>query len=258
MANSNEGETYLWKRTGPSKEDDAWDDSMLIDAYDKATKQVNKALKSHKSPVVDRKKDVRTRQSSVSNSSDTEKEPNLGARPKAPVWKIGQHCSCTYSEDGIDYEAQIIKLLSSGKSCIVRYFGYNNEEEQLFSNLKPSLGKESRQTQIEEAALDRLNSEGLEQNLVGQGDSSVDRSAKTDLNQEMPSVAGSSRKRLVPPPPTAFNDSNCPQVQEDDGLASMLMSWYMSGYHTGYYRALKLQKQSQCSKCNNADNKFTS
>ena len=26
-----------------------------------------------------------------------------------------------------------------------------------------------------------------------------------------------------------------PDMEDDDAMGSMLISWYMSGYHTGYY-----------------------
>ena len=58
-----------------------------------------------------------------------------------------------------------------------------------------------------------------------------------------------SSSSIPPPPPSPFfmdtgNDSLA--SSEEDALASMLMSWYMSGYHTGYYQATKkfLQKKS--------------
>ncbi|KAI8478711.1 SMN protein Smn1 [Branchiostoma belcheri] len=37
------------------------------------------------------------------------------------------------------------------------------------------------------------------------------------------------------PPPPAVTDG----LEDDDSLACMLMAWYMSGYHTGYYQGLK-------------------
>ncbi|XP_074595636.1 survival motor neuron [Brevipalpus obovatus] len=40
-----------------------------------------------------------------------------------------------------------------------------------------------------------------------------------------------------PPPPNFLNPSDA--LGKDEQLSSMLMSWYMCGYHTGYYAALK-------------------
>ncbi|XP_010156864.1 PREDICTED: survival motor neuron protein-like, partial [Eurypyga helias] len=40
---------------------------------------------------------------------------------------------------------------------------------------------------------------------------------------------------LIPPPPPMRPD--CPE--DDEALGSMLIAWYMSGYHTGYFLGLK-------------------
>lgn len=46
---------------------------------------------------------------------------------------------------------------------------------------------------------------------------------------------------LIPPP---FSMANVPSVVDEEGArASMLMSWYMAGYHTGYYDALRKIKK---------------
>lgn len=40
---------------------------------------------------------------------------------------------------------------------------------------------------------------------------------------------------FVPPPPPAFEGSD-DIASDQEALYSMLISWYMSGYHTGYYQ----------------------
>ncbi|XP_069483625.1 survival motor neuron protein-like isoform X2 [Ambystoma mexicanum] len=40
---------------------------------------------------------------------------------------------------------------------------------------------------------------------------------------------------MIPPPPPMGPDSS----EDDEALGSMLIAWYMSGYHTGYYLGLK-------------------
>ncbi|XP_030215123.1 survival motor neuron protein 1 isoform X2 [Gadus morhua] len=45
---------------------------------------------------------------------------------------------------------------------------------------------------------------------------------------------------MIPPPPPMS-----PDMENDEALGAMLISWYMSGYHTGYYLGLKqAQKES--------------
>lgn len=36
--------------------------------------------------------------------------------------------------------------------------------------------------------------------------------------------------QMIPPPPPMSPDG-----EDDEALGSMLIAWYMSGYHTGYY-----------------------
>jgi len=38
----------------------------------------------------------------------------------------------------------------------------------------------------------------------------------------------------MPPPPAPVNSNDV--SHDSDALASMLMAWYLSGYHTGYYQ----------------------
>jgi len=40
----------------------------------------------------------------------------------------------------------------------------------------------------------------------------------------------------MPPPPPTFLHNQPGASSEQEAMASMLMSWYMSGYHTGYYQ----------------------
>lgn len=46
---------------------------------------------------------------------------------------------------------------------------------------------------------------------------------------------------IMPPP---INLENYPKIDtEDEARASMLMSWYMAGYHTGYFEAMRKFKK---------------
>uniref|UniRef100_A0A2K6CQJ2 Survival motor neuron Tudor domain-containing protein n=1 Tax=Macaca nemestrina TaxID=9545 RepID=A0A2K6CQJ2_MACNE len=53
-----------------------------------------------------------------------------------------------------------------------------------------------------------------------------------------------SRPPKIPPPPPICPDS----LDEADALGSMLILWYMRGYHTGYYMGFRQnQKEGRCS-----------
>nr|AZB48669.1 survival of motor neuron 1 isoform D3457 [Homo sapiens]AZB48676.1 survival of motor neuron 2 isoform D3457 [Homo sapiens] len=53
--------------------------------------------------------------------------------------------------------------------------------------------------------------------------------AKKNKSQKKNTAA--SLQQIIPPPPPICPDS----LDDADALGSMLISWYMSGYHTGYY-----------------------
>ncbi|XP_076342305.1 uncharacterized protein LOC143242717 isoform X2 [Tachypleus tridentatus] len=56
----------------------------------------------------------------------------------------------------------------------------------------------------------------------------------------------------IPPlPPFPLDDDG---VTDDEALASMLMSWYMSGYHTSNYQALRQMRTESC-ECQEHGNK---
>lgn len=40
---------------------------------------------------------------------------------------------------------------------------------------------------------------------------------------------------MPPPWPPALLHAMREEEEEEDALAAMLMAWYMSGYHTGFY-----------------------
>lgn len=53
-------------------------------------------------------------------------------------WQVGDHCQAVYTEDGEIYEAKILSIDSDNQTCVVRYLGYGNEEQQSLEDLMPS------------------------------------------------------------------------------------------------------------------------
>lgn len=49
------------------------------------------------------------------------------------MWHIGSACRCVYSEDGVEYEANIISLTKD--SARVKFLGYDNQENVPISQL---------------------------------------------------------------------------------------------------------------------------
>lgn len=303
--------------------DNQWDDNLIIDAYERSMKLVNKKvdhlMKDDKIEKSNQKATNRTTKSangsqangrcqlknankSTSETKSTDVTKSTGVTKstsetksidemKSPdetkstsvdqcisKWKVGDYCQAQYTEDDSWYEAEII-LIDEGL-CTIRYIGYLNEEVQDLNELRPSAGEEQRinqEKQCLEESLDRLsmtNQDDMEiqlnepsisnlQNVV-QSDSStyqsvnsqtnlkyvkssdkISQSSTPDDQSTRPQVNSTSRLNptvLMPPLPTSLPESSIPD--ENELLSTTLMSWYMSGYHTGYYQAIKDLKKS--------------
>jgi survival motor neuron protein len=276
-------ERVFWDKSELLLESDneVWDDRLLIEAYEKASKRVDSALAASASASAS---DLRVGEKGVQRSSSTsskgskkgKKKGKRGHESNAPKkWKVGQHCRCVFSEDGLEYEAQIIKIVDG--SGLVRYTGYGNEELQELANLKASLGNKAREAQTREALeAQAVVDDQASSHVLQEQAASVPFQVSVATNSSMapppppqpphvplmahPKPRESSTRKRTPsatphsmgtPPPPSFLAMAGPPPQEDEALASMLMSWYMSGYHTGYYRALK-QFKAHC-KCDDKE-----
>jgi survival motor neuron protein len=222
----------VWKRSTncSESEDEVWDDRALINAYDKAVKKVNEKIANK-----EKSKQHKPNNTLINNNSNND-------------WHLGQYCRTVYNEDGIEYESQIISIDPQNNSCVVKYIGYGNEEKKSLNELKPSLSKRERKLQSQLSQRQDINNSNsdTDQDINCVNDSKQNKSSSTS-SWFMPSSSNSTSQPIVPPPLPFSASSSMPN--DDESLASMLMSWYMSGYHTGYYRALKQFKHNNC-KCN--------
>ena len=69
-------------------------------------------------------------------------------------WAVGDHCRAVFQEDGVEYEGTIGFINANGEGnhyANILYIGYNNEETQWLTDLKPSKGKVARLAQVREA-----------------------------------------------------------------------------------------------------------
>uniref|UniRef100_G3MLI0 Tudor domain-containing protein n=1 Tax=Amblyomma maculatum TaxID=34609 RepID=G3MLI0_AMBMU len=207
----------LWTRNEPIDED-IWDDSDLIAAYDRAHEQI--------------KKELERRNHASSENSSSGQEPPTG-------WKQGDYCIAVFSGDNLPYEAKIKCI--RGKYCIVHYIGYGNEERVLLSDLHPSEGKKARQAQQARAG------SSVHTSRVTSGTYRHHTTVPNLPNE--PPWSGKDSLRIpfpdpthgMPPLPSLFSEDG----KDNDALSSMLMAWYMSGYHTGYYQALQQSKHPE-------------
>jgi hypothetical protein len=117
-------------------------------------------------------------------------------------WKVGDLCVCPYSEDGLVYNATIIHIQSS--SCTVSFDDYGNEESHPLTDLQLRTEKEEEEQQEPLSSID-----------------------EHDILPPPP-----------PPPPFPILNPN----DDNDTMSSTLMSWYLAGYHTGFYQGIKDKK----------------
>ncbi|NWS77781.1 SMN protein, partial [Crotophaga sulcirostris] len=186
-------------------------------------------------------------------------------------WKVGDSCNAVWSEDGNMYLATIASINQKRGTCVVTYMGYGNQEEQNLSDLLPpasdetvngmgSSGENESETpystdesekspQLPHSKNNCTKSRFSPQNLrfpspaaapgLGRVSSDLSEIINVTLISQVtppsflscwppPFPAG---PPLIPPPPPLRPDSS----EDDEALGSMLIAWYMSGYHTGYY-----------------------
>lgn len=220
------------------------------------------------------KEDVAKRIAQSTNSDDaTAAGPADGTTVTTPSqtvsYKVGDHVRCTFSEDGVDYEAEILSL--KGELCWVRYVGYNNEESVDISALIPSWGPAVRDAQMRAAGseppADTTATPSSSELVSGAPTTTATTSAGASTsaapvakNKKHTNAGAAANKNrlqksfdrvrsgmMIPPPPPLPPMFGGGADDADDGdsehLSSMLMAWYMSGYYTGLYQAQKMAKQ---------------
>ncbi|XP_069694895.1 survival motor neuron protein 1 [Periplaneta americana] len=248
-------------------EDDIWDDTALVRAYDHA---VNMAKEE-----VARRMGL-TKESVSGNESSASNKPRRRKKRHNKEWRVGAACRAVYSGDGVSYEATVDTVYPDKGTCVVKYVGYGNEEEILMKQLQPSQGQAARKNQETFAAEDLQQQQPLQNGLemeCSDGESTKESVVKPkfktvpkspqDIKMDWeartirPPGPGYFPPQLmplrmppmgvppmvVPPPPPPHLTTNFPE-EDAEALSAMLMSWYMSGFHTGYYQGLKQAKNS--------------
>ncbi|KAL3865842.1 hypothetical protein ACJMK2_043191 [Sinanodonta woodiana] len=267
MEDEGTGELLFERGRDEENDSDIWDDSALIKAYDEAVSVMKAKLSEKTGEEVENK----------STKKKKQKQKKKKSRSRNLKWNVGDLCRAVYSEDGTVYEAEIISINEATNTCMVRYLGYDNEEEQAFSELLPY---KSRIKMAKSASDIEQSDSGMEWKgqspATSRGPSSIATEGKhhhhhhhhNRLNGAVepppftfpvmppppfpfpglgpswfPPGSGahsgpshSPRIPLVPPPPPPFDES---LDGENEALCSMLIAWYMSGYHTGYYQGLQ-------------------
>ncbi|KFV68064.1 Survival motor neuron protein, partial [Dryobates pubescens] len=253
-------EQVLFRRgTGQSDDSDVWDDTALIKAYDKAVASFKNALKNGECSEASDKQEQRLGMKRKNNKKNRNRKKN-GTVALQP-WKVGDSCSAVWSEDGNVYLASITSINQKRGTCVITYTGYGNQEEQNLCDLLPPTSSET---------VNGMGSSGENENDVPCSTDESEKSSQSPRNKnsctkgrfhspnlhcstplEAPGLGRPGSKwstsplfapfwppafppapPMIPPPPQ-FPSPDA--LEDDEALGSMLMSWYMSGYHTGYY-----------------------
>uniref|UniRef100_A0A0B6Z9K9 Tudor domain-containing protein n=1 Tax=Arion vulgaris TaxID=1028688 RepID=A0A0B6Z9K9_9EUPU len=129
----------VYQRGEQDGESDAWDDTVLIKAYDSAVSAMKAKLAEQHPEFAPAQSSTKMKKKRTKSKSKKKKTGGTGK------WKQGDLCKAIYSEDGEIYEACILSIDEDAETCTVQYVGYGNEEEHLLSNLLPLASEESSQ-----------------------------------------------------------------------------------------------------------------
>ncbi|CAL8296593.1 survival motor neuron protein 1 isoform X1 [Gadus morhua] len=272
MANRREDVVFA-RGAAQSDDSDIWDDTALIKAYDKAVATFKTALKDEKDPPAF-KKDHPGKKRKGNKNDLSRKRSNA---PPDKEWQVGDSCCAYWSEDGQLYAATICGIDKKRGSCTVLFTDYGNQEEQSLQDLLLE------NSEVEEETCVKVNE--AESSTEESDRSTTPQSHRRQAHNKPPKYksprepppllppglpgfplgpppmpgfkSGGSKHSsgpvppawppmmpcgppMIPPPPPMS-----PDMENDEALGAMLISWYMSGYHTGYYLGLKqAQKES--------------
>lgn len=231
-----------------SPDEDVWDDTALIKAYDKA---INLA----KEEVAERM-GMEIEDTHIKQKLHKLKQMQNASKPYK--WTVGAPCRAVYSDDGEIYEAIISKIFDNTGTCIVKFVGYGNTEKVALDSLLESNGLESQIAQKKDADKFQNESKGSAPANYSQNQNCKRHSGtlgeKMDCESEgtkhfksfMPGPSFNPALDMMPPAPPLPPQLMAKLPENDaDALSSMLMSWYISGFHTGYYHGLKQARSNQ-------------
>jgi len=120
----------------------------------------------------------------------------------------------------------LIAIDRSNNQCTVRYTDYENEEEVNLGMLE----------KIPDTSMDEEESSHSERDETAEfGEEASQSQAVSNRG-----IRNLNTVPMLPPPvPPHLLRQHGGIPEEDEAMASMLMSWYTSGYHTGYYQAIR-------------------
>ncbi|NWT04716.1 SMN protein, partial [Mionectes macconnelli] len=267
-------DAVLFRRgTGQSDDSDIWDDTALIKAYDKAVASFKNALKNgecsepsdkqEQRMTIKRKnhKKNRNRKSNATPSKQWKvgdscsavwsEDGNLYLATIASINQKRGTCVVTYTGYGNEEEQNLADLLPPASDETVNGTGSSgeNENETPYSTDESEKSSQSPRNK-NNCTKARFSPQNLRFPIpppppppppipgLGRVSSTLSEIIHIPLLSLTPPSFLScwpppfpAGPPLIPPPPPMRPD--CPE--DDEALGSMLIAWYMSGYHTGYY-----------------------
>ncbi|KAH9520270.1 SMN protein Smn1 [Bulinus truncatus] len=153
---SAEHDFVVYKR-GEEFESDAWDDTVLIKAYDNA-------VSAMKAKLAEQHPEFSPHPINL-NAETKKKKKNKAKMPKGKKnqkhrhvkWSVGDSCQAVYFADGEIYDAKILSIDDGKRTCILQYVDYGNEEEQKLSDLLPVQSAPSSQEQQTDTASEEIH-----------------------------------------------------------------------------------------------------
>ncbi|XP_076179487.1 survival motor neuron isoform X2 [Ptiloglossa arizonensis] len=233
--------------------EDVWDDSALIKAYDKAVNLAKEEAAKRMGMEI-----LNSQSKQKSQNSKQSRHTNKSYKK----WIVGAPCRAVYSEDGKIYEAIISKIYEGSSTCIVKFVGYGNTEKVDLSSLLESEGLQSQIAQQDDAMAEKID-EGnagtdkinfpINTNYKKYNREKMDcesEEIKAEKHHSMPGPSFNSMVDMMPPAPPLPPQLMAKLPDNDaDALSSMLMSWYISGFHTGYYHGMKQARNNHEKNC---------
>lgn len=217
------------------------DDSELVEAFDRAVKQAKEKIMEKRPDLKELQEDEES--SNVSNQFHGPKK-NKGKQKgrkgkhnkKQNLWASGKNCRAVFSGDGREYEAVITYIDAEAEECWVKFIGYGNKEKVSLANLKPSYGKAAvTEQKVEATSSVKGPPSELNESFFSPSSSAGSKMFPKIHSNIDPSFNFGQDVSMPPMPPPSFL-SGLP-VDQSDSLSTVLMAWYMAGYHTGRFEA---------------------
>ncbi|XP_052383864.1 survival motor neuron protein-like isoform X5 [Oncorhynchus keta] len=261
----------------------ATDDSALVNAYEEALRTFRSCNDEKESKEKLGNNPPKLTDSKLPRSHVLSKEP-VEPKANSKVWRLGYRCRAVYSEDGLVYPAVLVWLRGERCRVKFEGYG-NEEELELSSLLSPvELGGHRGRVdaKVQQGAVDGFSS--TSNNIADWKRMERDwRTAQQEGREELSSPQppkfapgkdyckssydfgkehgdkkkpSGQREDFLPPPPPPRPPCVWPPravlADVSDGLdsavtdlSSMLLSWYLCGYHTGCYMAMQQTKTSR-------------